>query len=266
MRTLASGTPILESIAAMAPHLKEIYLWGGEPLLMPEHSDLLKLLRECGNTSVRLRYITNLSHLRHGAFDVVAAWKDFPNVWIGASLDGTGAQGEFMRKGQVWAEAEANALRIRREVPHAYLFVSCTVSAMNAWNVTDFHRDWIERGFIDPNDFCVNLVQDPHDLRPEVLPPAFRLETLRKTRRYIDVYLAGLPRDTAIARQRFGALANRLETHDGSRWIPRFLRKMSELDGVRGESWEMVFPELAAAFAAYEPRHSAEAAVPALSP
>ena len=240
-----------ESVVAMAPHLKEIYFWGGEPLLMPEHADFLEVLREANNTLVHLRYTTNFSSLQHGKFDAVAAWKDFPNVSVAASLDGMGARGELMRKGQNWVDVENNLRELREGAPHVYFFLNCTVSAMNAWHVTDFHRDWVERDLIEPNDFVVSLLRDPLELRPEVLPPEFRTEVLHKVRRYIDDYLAQMPKDTATAQRRFGALAQCLESCDGSASIPQFLKYMNRLDSIRGESWKTIFPELALAFAAY---------------
>ena len=62
------------------PYLEQIYFAGGEPLIMEEHTRILKLLIDKGNTKVRLIYNTNLTELKYKKESVLELWKHFPRV------------------------------------------------------------------------------------------------------------------------------------------------------------------------------------------
>ena len=81
-------------------------------MLMDEHYKMLELLIEKNLTHVRLIYNTNFSELTYKKRDVLTMWKQFDSVSVGASLDGMGARGEYMRKGTVWNDIEDNRKRL----------------------------------------------------------------------------------------------------------------------------------------------------------
>jgi radical SAM protein with 4Fe4S-binding SPASM domain len=90
-----------EKLMAWALHnqhtLKEVYLAGGEPLLMKENQEFLKNL----DKNVKLRINTNLSNLddRNPLFNLI---KQFKNVeWI-ISVDNTHDRYEYTRYGSNW--------------------------------------------------------------------------------------------------------------------------------------------------------------------
>ena len=77
--------------------LEEIYFAGGEPLIMEEHYRILKKLDERKMYHVRLKYNTNFSQMTFKKLDVMEIWNRFESVKIGASLDGMGKRGEYLR-------------------------------------------------------------------------------------------------------------------------------------------------------------------------
>ena len=56
---------------------------------------------------------TNLSCLRYGDWDVVDLWRRFPRVRLNLSLDGVGAQGEYIRHGLNYVRWTENVKRRR---------------------------------------------------------------------------------------------------------------------------------------------------------
>jgi hypothetical protein len=166
-----SGTSL--KVNSIKPHLKNIkrlYFAGGEPLMLPEHYEILQHLIDIGRTDVRLSYNTNFSKLVSGKNDIIEYWKQFDNIVIGASLDGSHEKGEYIRKGLVWGEVEKNIERLKKECPHIYFYASPTVSIMNAYNITEFHREWYEKGYIGIADFRLNVLYGPEEYCMKNLP------------------------------------------------------------------------------------------------
>jgi len=152
------------SVESIIPHLdtvKRLYFAGGEPVMLTEHYEILQYLIDTGRTDVKLSYNTNFSKLISGKKDIIPYWKQFKNITIGASLDGSHEKGEYIRKGIVWSEVEENIQRLKKECPHIYFYVSPTVSILNAYNITEFHREWYEKGYIKINDFRLNVLYGP---------------------------------------------------------------------------------------------------------
>ena len=81
--------------------VEEVYWVGGEPLMYEQHWRYMKRIIELGDgPSVYARYNTNLSRVSYRGIDlyqdILAHVRDFQ---ICASLDGTGAIGEYIRTG-----------------------------------------------------------------------------------------------------------------------------------------------------------------------
>ena len=81
--------------------VEEIYWVGGEPLMYEQHWRYMKKIIELGDgKNVYARYNTNLSRVNYGSSnlyrDILAHVRDWQ---ICASLDGTGAIGEYIRTG-----------------------------------------------------------------------------------------------------------------------------------------------------------------------
>lgn len=165
--------PTSLTVSSIKPHLKSIkrlYFAGGEPVMLSEHYEILQHLIDIGRTDVYLRYNTNFSKLVSGKKDIIEYWKQFKNIDIGASLDGSHEKGEYIRKGIVWSEVEKNIERLKKECPHVYFYVCATVSIMNAYNIAEFHREWYEKGYIDIIDFRLNVLYGPETYCIKNLP------------------------------------------------------------------------------------------------
>lgn len=154
-----------QALEEIIPHLKDakiIYFAGGEPLMQKEHYEVLKKLIEVGNTDLELRYNTNFSVLKLKNYDnVIEYWKKFPNIQLMASLDGNHAKAEYWRNGTDWNQVVDNRKRLMEECPHVHFKVSYTLSWPNAINLAEFHREWVELGYLKPNDMIPNTLDTP---------------------------------------------------------------------------------------------------------
>jgi len=100
-----------------APQLKHVYLAGGEPLLMKENLEFLKLLKNV-NPNVNLRINTNLSKVDTRIFDLIC---EFKNVhWI-VSVETIEEEYEYIRHGGIWQDFVDN-LQIIKPLDHKISF------------------------------------------------------------------------------------------------------------------------------------------------
>jgi len=85
--------------------VREIYWVGGEPLLYDEHWTFMRRIIELDYADqVRVRYNTNLSYCQDKEGTLWELLEHFPHWEICASLDGTGAIGEYIRTGLNYSE------------------------------------------------------------------------------------------------------------------------------------------------------------------
>ena len=99
--------------------VEEVYWVGGEPLMYEQHWRYMQRIIELGDgPRVYARYNTNLSRINYQGVDlysdILARIRDWQ---ICASLDGTGAIGEYIRTGlsyNQWLENYRRAIEIRR--------------------------------------------------------------------------------------------------------------------------------------------------------
>jgi radical SAM protein with 4Fe4S-binding SPASM domain len=235
---------VWEQMQEHIPHLEQIYFAGGEPLIMEEHTRIIKLLIEKGNTNVRLIYNTNLNELQYKKESVLEHWKQFPNVCVAASLDDLGARAEIIRSGTNWDQVEQNIIDLKRECPHIDFMISPTLSMMNIWNFTKFHRYMVERGFIRAQDFNLNILQGPREYRIDMLPADIKQQFKQQFEEHIK-WLEPLDEIKRAIGGFRGAIEFMMAT-DNSHLLPGFWQTVNDLDWSRSESLVSVVPELEA--------------------
>ena len=229
----------------MIPHIdciEQIYFAGGEPLIMQEHYNILKELVKREKFHVKLIYNTNFSITTWKDLDVLEMWKLFDSVSIGASLDAMGERAELMRSGTVWRETLANRDRMLKVCPNVDFYISPTVSLMNIDHVVDFHKDWINRGFLKPQDLNVNILQSPDWYRADCLPEYLKNIVTKKIQEHIE-WLS--PQDhLQRATNGFKSSLSFMNNTDNTQNLKKFNQVTSQLDSVRNEKFYNIFPEL----------------------
>lgn len=235
-------TDLWEQLLEHIDYVEQVYFAGGEPMMMDEHYRILEELVRRKRFDVRLIYNTNFTQIRLRDCTVFDYWKKFHSVSVGASLDGSHERGEYIRKGTDWAEVEQNRRLMQEICPDVDFYVSATLSIMNAWHLPDFHRDWVERGFIHAHDFNVNILTDPVHYRLDIAREDFKKEIEKKYQQHL-AWLS--PRDPLRrASNGYQSAINFMWATDNSNLIPRFWEKTIQLDQVRNENVIDALPEL----------------------
>lgn len=237
-------TDMWEQLAPHLDYVEQIYFAGGEPLLMEEHYRILDELDRRGMYHVRLIYNTNFTHTDLKGRSVFDYWKKFDSVAVGASLDGAEEYGEYIRKGTDWATVEQNRADMLRICPEVDFYISPTLSIMNARHLPEFHRNWVERGFIRAQDLNVNILQDPAHYRIDIATAEYKQELEQLYRNHI-AWLQAQGDALGRATQGFESAIAFMHATDNTHLIDQFWRKTHELDEIRNENILEIIPELA---------------------
>jgi sulfatase maturation enzyme AslB (radical SAM superfamily) len=223
------------------PYLEQVYFAGGEPLMMEEHFWILKELVAREMFDVKLIYNTNFSRLHLKDDNVLDYWRLFKNVSVGASLDGMSSHGEYIRKGTKWDQIERNREEMMARCPNTDFYVSSTVSLYNADHVSDFHRAWVDRGYLKAQDWNINILQGPDRDRIDVLPQPYKDSITAKVQEHIN-WLR--PQDhLQRATSGYEGMLHFMNANDNSHLLKEFFRVNDVHDEYRKERFEAVFTE-----------------------
>ena len=235
-------TDMWEQLIPHLDYVEQIYFAGGEPLMMVEHYNILDELERRGRFDVRLIYNTNFTHVKLKDRTVFDYWKRFKSVAVGASLDAMGPRAEYIRKGTDWATVERNRAQMLETCPTVDFYISPTLSILNAMHLTDFHYDWVQKGFIRPQDLNINILQDPNYYRIDIAPMHYKQLIKDK----FEDYLKWLREEDTLQRATVGfeSAINFMMSTDNSQLLPKFWSKTRELDAIRNENILQVIPEL----------------------
>jgi sulfatase maturation enzyme AslB (radical SAM superfamily) len=224
--------------------VEQIYFAGGEPLMMAEHYNILDELERRGRFDVRLIYNTNFTHVKLKDRTVFDYWKKFKSVAVGASLDAMGPRAEYIRRGTDWDSVERNRIQMLEICPTVDFYISPTLSIMNALHLPAFHRTWVDRGFIRPQDLNINILQDPAHYRIDMAPIKYK----QRIRVLYEEHLAWLRPLDLLQRATVGfeSAVNYMMATDNTQLLDTFWRKTYELDRIRDENILDIMPELVA--------------------
>ena len=237
-------TDMWEQLVPHLDYVEQIYFAGGEPLMMAEHYNILDELERRGRFDVRLIYNTNFTHVQLKDRTVFDYWKKFDSVAVGASLDAMGPRAEYIRKGSNWDTVERNRMQMLETCPDVDFYISPTLSIMNALHLPKFHREWVKKGYIKPQDLNVNILQDPAHLRIDIAPTKYKRVIQADYEDHLDWLRPQDPLQRATVG--FESAINFMTATDNSDLLTKFWSKTKELDDLRRENIFDVLPELRA--------------------
>lgn len=123
--------------------LRYLEFTGGEPFMIEEHFDLLRVLVDRGLAhNIEIHYNTNGTQWPMVAEEI---WKHFRHVEIAFSIDDVGARFEYQRSGAIWSEVEHNIDQfklMRDRNSNISLQVCCTVNVFNVLYLAEV-AEWI---------------------------------------------------------------------------------------------------------------------------
>jgi sulfatase maturation enzyme AslB (radical SAM superfamily) len=115
VRPFIESTLLPEILASIEEgQIDQLYWAGGEPLLSPEHWQVMQRAIEAGVSSkISVIYNTNLGMLKNAHGDLLETVQHFKETLVLASLDGVGELGEFIREGLNWDAFRRNVKALK---------------------------------------------------------------------------------------------------------------------------------------------------------
>lgn len=218
---------VFENIA----QLKNVYLAGGEPMLMKENIEFLKLLKD-KNPQCGVRVNTNLSTTQTGIFDLLCS---LPNVHWTVSVETTEEEYEYVRHLGSWVDFCDN-LDVIKKTNHKISFnmLHFILNYQSIFGCVDFLKN---KGFHD-NSFIIG---------PLYRPPYYNL--LNLPNEMVDGVISTIKK--RLSQRPRGYLKNSYENlltyFTNTTWQPdikNFLHQTSIIDERRNKDWRQVFPDL----------------------
>jgi MoaA/NifB/PqqE/SkfB family radical SAM enzyme len=239
----------LASVNQQLGNIKELYFAGGEPLMIPEHKNILEKLIESGHSrNIILRYNSNGTYIND---DFLRIWSHFEKVKFNFSLDAVGDRNNYIRYPSEWDSVYNKLHTITTQSSNnVFVNVACAVQALNVIHLPDMARFFIENK-IDINRknegapiIGTHLVYLPSYQNVRVLP----LTEKKKAAENIECFLSEVNdkyfNSHPYGKQRWLGLIDYMFQEDWSNKLPMLTEYLDTLDKQRGLSWRDYFPEL----------------------
>lgn len=163
--------------------IEEVWINGGEPTLIKEHSYFLQKLIERGIASnISLHYSLNLTDISD---DFINLWKPFKSVRLQLSIDDLYERNDYIRYGSKWDIIFGNFLKIYEHKNEFSLEICQTISALNVYTIDKFKEFFEKYNLI----IAHNYVHYPEHLHVSVIPSDMKVEILKNIKNLrIDEY------------------------------------------------------------------------------
>ena len=230
-----------KELEPMLLDVEKVYWAGGEAIITEEHYRVLDFWIRHGMKEVRMNYTTNFSNMYFKKKPIFDYWNEFDHVIVAASLDGNHERGEYLRKNMKWDVIVQNRKDMMEHCPDVEFWLTPTVSIMNAHNVVEFHREWVNLGLLKPQNVRLNPLMDPEFYRTQCLPRKCKRMVEEKYREWMEE-LKQYPHTERIIHD-YESLIDYMWKHDKTSELGVFFDKVDQLDKLRGESFLDTFTE-----------------------
>ena len=211
--------------------LKNVYLAGGEPMLMNDNKEFLTLLLE-HNPDVHIRVNTNLSSTKTGVFQLLCKFK---NVHWTVSVESMGKEYEYIRHHGSWEDFLKNLKHIQT-LDHKISFnmLYFILNYKSIFECVDYLKSF---GFHD-NSFIIGPLYTPEYLNIRHLPSNIKQEV-------VDILEEKIGKNTGFYLQ--NSLENCLKYLTQSNFhanIDTVQHSIQKLDKRRNLNSKEIFPKL----------------------
>jgi MoaA/NifB/PqqE/SkfB family radical SAM enzyme len=219
---------ILDFVLINQDNIKEIYLAGGEPLLMKENRTFLERL---SNFDVKLRINTNLSNINEKN-SILSLIKKFKDVLWTVSVDNTQNRYEYTRSGGNWQQFIKNVKTIQ-QLDHNIRFNMVYFIG----NALTFDDDFIFLKTLVPNcDFSIVPTINKDVISARNLPDHLKPQAKEKLQKLI--------KDLAITSSLCNNLTNCINELEKDSNNLDYKQYFEDIDRRRNTNWRQTFPEL----------------------
>jgi sulfatase maturation enzyme AslB (radical SAM superfamily) len=208
---------------------ESVYFAGGEPLMNPQHYEILEKLIEQGSHPT-IMYNTNISVLNYKHKHVKDYWPKLDKIKINVSIDAVGQYAEVVRSGTDWSVIEENLAWLRSQ-QNISMSISPVISAINIWFIDSFFEyfDWID----EPISFQPILANVDSEFGLMCIPYIFRDDIIKSLSSTKFSKHVTIQRAIEVLQQ---------QNFDQLNWY-RFLAQQLILDNYRKENWFDLLPK-----------------------
>lgn len=238
--SISTRQSIMSELTEYLPNCEEIYFAGGEPLITPEHYQILDNLIACNNTNLKIIYNTNFTNLTYKNKNVLDLWKNFSTVEVNASLDAQGAVAEYVRHGSQWHKIENNLEQLKQHCSHVKFRVTSTVGLLNVSSLLNLQKQWHQTGKLNINQFSLSVMIGPPHLTLTCLP----LHHKQRLEKLVEQHIKWCQANGAdkLANQ-WNDVVKYMWSSDNQHYLAEFRRLTHLIDQHRNESLLAVLPE-----------------------
>jgi len=222
---------IIDLIVKNQYSMNEIYLSGGEPLLIKHNSTLLSQIK---NKELPLRVNSNIS-VASDNNPVFAEIKKFKNVLWTVSAEATGKRFEYMRNGGTWAGFTKNLENIKKLGHDIRLNSVFFIGSL----ATIF--DNIEYFIVEHNvtDITINQLYGHSYLQPRNAGVELKEKTLARLEKLLSSGLV-----TPKSNSYYNILRCQQELQSPIEDNTGYIKYFDQLDHLRNTNWRNIFSEL----------------------
>ena len=220
----------------LAPHLRHIYITGGEPMVTPAHDEMLDRLIDGGYAKdIWLEYDTNCSTINRKIAD---RWKHFAKVDLRGSMDAIKDQYEIVRYGGKWEKFVENVKKLKEYEVESEGRISLNAVSTCFQMSTMFSiiesEEWCNEIGVN---FHLRFLEGPVHHSVTSLPNFAKLKL-------IDYYTPYIGKSIKA-----DIIVKHLQNHLGDKYykpsaVREFVKFMDYLDTTRNTKWRETFPKV----------------------
>jgi len=240
----------LDSMKDQAKNIKELYFAGGEPLMIPEHYNILQFMVDEGYAKdCCIRYNSNGTVLEDKLF---VLWSHFKEVTFNFSIDAYSEKNDYIRYPSQWNEIAKNLKILDDSNANVRINIASAVQLLNAPYLGELAEWKASQQFSKVNSMpfgggliSTHLVYFPSYLNVRVMPA----ELKEFTKKQIEVFVDRQKFNTnwnrsPMGKTRWMGLIEYMMAEDWSDKLPQTVNYLETLDKSRGTDFRKTFPEL----------------------
>jgi organic radical activating enzyme len=218
----------------MMPHLRHIYITGGEPMVTPAHDIMLDKLIESGYAKdIWLEYDTNCSAIND---KIAKRWFHFKKVHIRGSMDAIKDQYEIIRYPGNWEKFQNNVAKLKEYEKQSNNRIKL-VALTTCFQISTIYsiiesEEWCKTIGVD---FHVRFLAGPTHHSSASLSKDSKIELIK----YYEQYQSTSEKASLIVTH----LKNKLTTSNNDA-VNEYVKFMNYLDSTRNTNWRLIFPEV----------------------
>lgn len=239
-----------DDVKKYIPHLKKVYMTGGEPTLIESNYKFLNTCRDMGVSSqIELFFNINFTTMKDRFIEQL---KDFKWTSINASLDGYAKVNEYIRGNSKWEVITRNIEKLlQNSSANVGLGFSPVIQIYNILEITDL-LDYIEElSFKYKKDILIDFLYcfSPDFLDVTALPKSIKLEAREKILEWKErsKTILNNTEKSFFLKNSIESLVNNIDQNINSEnpdKIKDFLFYTKTLDKKRNQSFSETFPQL----------------------